>query len=169
MSLLNNDWKDQTGKEKILWNGNVNDKCTLFYSILGGFIMGGFIAFAIIAFLYYIEVKVGPFMSIAILLIFISMIYILYTLKAYKFAITEKGCYTFSGIFFKKQSFIDFRKITNVILKKGPVENMFFGLGSLHLDTASSGVSRNGYKIYECSFYHIKDYKEVRDLIQSKI
>lgn len=169
MSLLNNDWKDQIGKEDILWSGDVDDKCTLFYSILGGFTIGGFTVIGIIAFLFSIEAKVSSFMPIAALLILISMIYMLYTLKAYRFVITNKGCYTFSGIFFKKQSFVDFRKITNVILKKGPIENMIFGLGTVHLDTASSGVGRHGNKIYECSFHHIKDFKKVRDLIQDKI
>lgn len=171
MSLLNNDWKEQIGKkDNVLWNGKVDNSCILFYSILAGGAILLPLIIVIIVFMFKLKIEYNNFIILILLLISISSaIYSYYAIKANKFVITDKGCYRFYGIFFKKQTFVSFGKITNIILQKGFVENMFFGLATINIDTASSGFLKGGQKIYECSFFHIEDFQEVREIIQSKL
>jgi membrane protein YdbS with pleckstrin-like domain len=136
----------------------------LFLTIWAGLFCGGFVSFPlqVIPFLQqqpegtevppeFLLTCLGPIGFFA-LLAFFGVPIIGYLSKKRRYAMTEYRFFPtsleyYEGFFTVERKTIDYRVITEIIVRKGPVQRMY-GLGSLVLSTAAtstgSGASRSG-------------------------
>ena len=166
--------------EQVLWRGRPNKLCYVFESIFNPLL-----PFALIWFIFdffFISVFLSipgsfdetaffiiPFFLIHLMPVWIYLYGVLTTWLRYKntsFLVTDKGVYLSSGIFFYKETFLDYLEIEKVEIKRSFFDK-HLGVGDVFFPTNEPAVIINGrVKEYQGErISDIPDFVAVFDLI----
>jgi len=101
-------------------------------------------------------------MSLAAIFSILFTIYLIVLRRTYHYKITDKGVYFIGGVIVKKQKFVPFYKITNIVTSQHILERIL-GIGRVGVQTAGMG----GYAIPEIVFEGLTDPEKVNNLLKS--
>ena len=90
----------------------------------------------------------------------LMIIYIILSVMVRRFVIRHYRVYAESGIFYKKQKSVVFRKIDNITLYRGFLNNVF--------NNGSVGISTVGSSGIELFLVNIPNYKEFYEVLKGK-
>jgi len=83
------------------------------------------------------------------------------------YALDDENVIVTKGVWWKKESFVPYNRITNINIYQGPISR-HFGMGKLSIQTAGfSGVSGSGGKIAEAEIIGVKNFKEIKDMVMN--
>jgi len=94
-----------------------------------------------------------------ILLFLVSLLYLYFLVKSYKYKITDKGIYFSGGIITKREKYVPFFKITNVDVLQTFIDQIL-GISRLGFQTAGQGASN----FPEIKFQGLIDYDKPRKI-----
>ena len=173
---FNNDLSDYIDKkEKVIVDVRKNDKICVWSGVVSALFLTLFITYFITIF----SIVIGGFIGVtdepnfAIILVLASFVFICgYPLLAWliynsqrstRYVLTNRGIYDIHGMFFKRVKFVAYNQITDVSIRKGPVQS-FFGVGSVGVGTASGNVV-GSISINELDIVSVDKYKKIREII----
>lgn len=131
----------------------------LFYCIIYWFVIG-WVILAGSSLIFLVLGRYADVSWLALLLFIVVIIYAVLLRLTYKYTITNKGVYFKGGIIIRKQTFVPFTKITNVIITQHILEQILC-ISKIGLQTAGTG----GLPRPEIVFEGIEDVATPRKII----
>lgn len=175
MDLLNKNWKEYLKKgEKPIVHTKPDNKAILINLILQ-IILIGVIYFTVLKFIRFStpgkdELKINTFiLNIISTVVLIGIIWRFFLYKSTHYVVVNGGVYNIRGIFLKTIGFIPYKKITDLKLKRGLLEQLIYNTGTINLNTAGNVANPRKFNNYESTLSYLKDYKKVKDAIENKL
>lgn len=85
--------------------------------------------------------------------------------RSISYELREQEIVVYKGIITRSTKIVPYRTITNLLLKRGPLDRWFFGIGTINVETAG----HSGQTAPEATLVGLEDYEGVQALVRDQL